>query len=179
VPPLIPVWDRCVRMLHWALVLAVAGAWLSTFRYGAWHQPVGYLALALVLLRLLWGAVGSRYARFTQFVRSPPATAAYLRLLLQRREPRHIGHNPLGGWMVLALLGCVTALALTGWLYTTDRYWGDERVEALHKALAWTLLALIALHLAGALYTSRRHRENLGRAMVCGAKRAPGPGDVS
>jgi cytochrome b len=80
--------------------------------------------------------------------------------------------------MILALLGCVTGLALTGWLYTTDRYWGDERVDTLHQVLAWTLLALTALHLAGVLHTSRRQRENLVRAMVCGTKRAPGPGDV-
>jgi cytochrome b len=172
------VWDRPVRVLHWALVLAVAGSWLSTIWLGDWHQPAGYLALGLVLLRSAWGAAGGRHARFAQFVRSPLATAAYLRQLLQRREPRYLGHNPLGGWMVVALLGCVIGLGLTGWLYTTDRFWGDERMDHAHQTLAWSLLGLIVLHLSGVLFTSLRHRENLVRAMLDGAKRAPGPDDL-
>ena len=73
--------------------------------------------------------------------------------------------------MILALLGCVCALALTGWLYTTDRFWGDEQVEALHLALAWALLALALLHVAGVFYTGRRQHESLLRAMLSGRKR--------
>ncbi len=177
--PPVTVWDRPVRLLHWALVLSVSGGWLSTLWPGRWHQPLGYAALAVVLLRLLWSGFGNRHARFTQFVRTPRSTRAYLRQWLQRREPRHIGHNPLGGWMIVALLGCVLGLSLTGWLYTTDGFWGDETVDRLHQALAWGLLGLIPLHLAGVLFTSLRQRENLVRAMLTGVKRAPGPGDVN
>ena len=90
------VWDPLVRLLHWGLVSSLTLSWLGTFAIAGAHQPMGYLALAIVLLRLLWGAIGSHYARFAQFVRGPRATWAYLRSVLQRREPRHLGHNPLG-----------------------------------------------------------------------------------
>lgn len=176
------VWDGAVRLLHWTLVVSVALSWITTLGWdavpGPWHQPAGWVALAAVALRLPWGFVGSRYARFAQFVRSPGRTWVYLRQVLARREPRHIGHNPLGGWMVLALMAQVLLLALTGWLYTTDRYFGDETVEAVHLTLAWTLLALVAVHVGGVVYTSVRHRENLVAAMLSGRKRAPMPGDI-
>lgn len=178
-PGRIDVWDRPVRLLHWLLAAAVLLAWLTTLvAFGA-HQPAGWVALAAVVLRIVWGATGGRYARFTQFVRSPRTTFAYLRALLRRREVRYIGHNPLGGWMVLLLMLCVAGLALTGWLYTTDQFWGDERVEQLHLALAWGLLGLVALHVAGVAYTSWRHRENLVHAMLSGSKNAAAKGDVA
>lgn len=167
----VAVWDRLVRLLHWSLLLSLIVCWLGIFVLPGVHRPAGYLALALVAVRLLWGFAGSRYARFSQFVRGPRATWAYARAVLGRCEPRHIGHNPLGAWMILALLGCVCALALTGWLYTTDRFWGDEQVEALHLALAWALLALALLHVAGVFYTGRRQHESLLRAMLSGRKR--------
>lgn len=172
------VWDRPVRLLHWALMAAVAIATLSLWWWGGLHQPAGYAALVIVLLRLSWGAIGSRYARFAQFVRSPRATLAYLRLLRQGREPRYIGHNPLGGWMVVLLLACVLGLALSGWLYTTDCLWGDERVDNIHRALAWSLLGLVALHVTGVIRTGLRHGESLVRAMIEGSKRDPGADDV-
>ena len=167
---LVRVWDRLVRLLHWGLVLSLSLSWLGTFAIAGVHQPLGYLALAIALLRLLWGGIGSRYARFAQFVRGPRATWAYLFAVLQRREQRHLGHNPLGACMVLALLANVAGLALTGWLYTTDRFWGDATVETWHVALAWTLLGLVLLHVAGVLFTSLRQRENLVAAMFSGNK---------
>jgi len=166
------VWDPLVRVLHWSLVLAVAASWLSTLAFYKLHQPAGYLALGIVLLRVLWGRVGSHYARFGQFVCGPRAIGAYALALLQRREPRHIGHNPLGACMILLLLGCVASLGLTGWMYTSDAFWGDATVEFLHTTLAWSLLVLIALHVAGVLFTGARQRESLVRAMVTGRKRA-------
>jgi len=178
-----PVWDRLVRTLHWTLVASVTLAWLSTIALlgaiGFTHQGAGYLALAAVLLRIVWGFGPSRYARFAQFVRGPRATLSYARALLRDREPRHLGHNPLGAWMVLALMACVIGLALTGWLYTTDRFFGDETVETVHQWLAWSLLALVGLHLGGVIFTSLKHRENLVRAMFDGKKRAPRETDIA
>ncbi len=174
--PTVAVWDRLVRWLHWSLLLSLLVSWLGTVVIPGVHQPAGYLALALVAVRLGWGFAGSRYARFGQFVRGPRATWAYACAVLRRREPRHIGHNPLGAYMIVALLASVCALALTGWLYTTDRFWGDEQIEALHLALAWTLLALAVLHVAGVFYTGRRQRESLLRAMFSGRKRGPDAG---
>ena len=174
------VWDRPVRWLHWLLAAAVTAAWLTTWGFTQCHRAVGYGAAAVVLARLAWGFVGSAHSRFTTFLRGPAATARYARTLLSRREPRYLGHNPLGAWMVVALLGCVLALGLTGGLYTnTDRFWGDPWMEQLHTALAWLLLALTALHVAGVALTSLRHRENLVRAMLDGSKAPPQDGDIA
>ena len=168
---MVRVWDRVVRLLHWGLVLSLAVSWLGTFAIAGVHQPAGYVALALAMLRVLWGVAGSTHARFAQFVRGPRATWRYLTAVLQRRERRYVGHNPLGAWMILALLTSVGALALTGWLYTTDRFWGDEDVEWLHLGLAWALLVLVCLHVAGVLHTGRRQHESLLLAMFSGRKR--------
>lgn len=176
------VWDAVVRLLHWSLVLSLAFATLTTLGWGNdLHQAAGWVALGVVAARLLWPWLGGAYAknaRFGAFVKAPRATWAYLRGVLARREPRHIGHNPLGAWMIVALLATVVSLAFTGWLYTTDAFWGDETVERIHEALAWWLLALVIGHLAGVAYTSIRQRENLVAAMFSGRKRAPAPGDI-
>ena len=169
----VQVWDRAVRVLHWSLVVSVALAALSLIEalgLGALHRIAGYVALAIVLLRIVWGFTARGHARFTQFVRGPAVTLSYLRRVFARSEPRTLGHNPLGGWMIVALLLCVAALAFTGWLYTTDMFWGSEAVEDVHRTLAWTLLALVSLHVAGVIFTSVRHRENLVRAMFSGRK---------
>lgn len=169
----IRVWDPAVRLAHWALVLSIAISWISTLGWGlSWdlHEPAGYVAAGVVGLRLLWGWLGSAHARFGDFVRGPGAVWSYTRDVFKGREPHYIGHNPLGGWMVLALLTMVSATAGTGWLLTTDRFWGSETMAEVHHFLAWSLLGLIALHLGGVLFTSRRQRENLVAAMVTGHK---------
>lgn len=175
-PPTLRVWDPLVRVGHWMLVASILVSWLGTVVLAGVHQPAGYLALGIVALRVVWGLIGSGYARFAQFVRGPRATLRYAVQVLQRREPRCIGHNPLGAWMVLALLGCVLGLGLTGWLYTTDLFWGDANVEAVHVGLAWTLLVLVCLHVAGVFYTGWRHHESLVRAMFSGRKRGGAEG---
>ena len=172
---MVKVWDAFVRIAHWTLVICVAAAW---FTHEWLHEWIGYAALALVALRLVWGWTGPRYARFSVFVRAPSRTLAYSRALLARREPRYLGHNPLGGWMIVALLAALVAAGATGWLSVTDRYWGVQWVQEFHELCADALLALAALHVAGVAVTSLRHRENLVRAMVTGTKAAPRPGDV-
>lgn len=175
------VWDPLVRLLHWSLLGAIVIAWTSTLHIGvpgAWHETAGYVAMSCVGLRLVWGFVGPRHARFASFVRSPAFTWSYARQVRRGRAPRHIGHNPLGAWMVLALLIDVASLTVVGWLQTTDRYWGSELLEVVHTTLAWSLLALIGLHVAGVLLTSVHQRENLVRSMIDGRKPAPGPGDI-
>jgi len=175
----VKVWDRPVRLLHWTLVGACAVATLALWRYGDLHQPAGYVALVAIVLRLVWAAFGSRHARFTNFIRSPRTTLAYAADVLRGSERRYLGHNPLGGWMIVALMLTVGGLALTGWLYTSDWLWGDETVEAVHVALAWTLLALVILHVSGVLFTSLRHHENLVAAMLSGRKRDAAGDDIA
>ena len=169
------VWDAFVRIAHWTLVSCVIAAW---FARGALHEWLGYAALVVVLLRIVWGFSGPRYARFAQFVRGPSPTLAYAERVLAREEARYLGHNPLGGWMIVALLGMLILVSASGWLVTTDRYWGVEWVEDLHEALADALVALALLHVGGVVYASLRHRENLVGAMVSGRKRPPAAGDV-
>ncbi|MCC6474943.1 MAG: cytochrome b/b6 domain-containing protein [Burkholderiales bacterium] len=167
------VWDPLLRFIHWSLALFVTLSWFTQTGGRFWHEVFGYATLALAALRVVWGFTGPRYARFTQFVRGPRQTLAYAGAVLRRTEPRHLGHNPLGAWMILALLAAIALVDASGWLYTTDRYWGVEWVEDLHDALAYVLLALVALHLAGVAFTSWRQRENLVAAMIHGRKRPP------
>ena len=167
----IPVWEPAVRILHWSLVFAVATAWLTRHNRGEWHEWLGYAALAVVALRLAFGFFGSGYMRFSDFVRPVAETSAYAREVLAGREARYIGHNPLGGWMVVALLAMIALVGFTGWLYTTDRFWGVDWVEELHETLSNVLFSFIALHIAGVLFASWKHRENLVAAMLHGRKR--------
>ena len=180
--PTVRIWDPLVRIAHWALAGGVLVAWIGGEMKGetaaAVHEWAGYAVLGAVALRFFWGWVGPRYARFTQFVCPPAHTLAYAKAVAARSEQRHLGHNPLGGWMIVALLVMAALAAGSGWLCTTDRYWGVEWVEDLHAGLANALFALVGLHLAGVLYASERHAENLVRAMLTGRKKAPQPGDV-
>ncbi|MGE0312817.1 MAG: cytochrome b/b6 domain-containing protein [Lautropia sp.] len=170
---LVRVWDRPVRVLHAMLIGCVPAAWITGDVRGPWHERLGYAILAIVVARLAWGFVGNRHARFRDWLRGPACTSAYLRAVLARRAPRHLGHNPLGGWMIVALLGCLGALSLTGMLYETDLFWGLSWLVSLHVALGWLLLVLVLLHVLGVGLMSRYQRENLVAAMITGRKRAP------
>jgi cytochrome b len=174
-----PVWSLGVRLLHWTLALSMIGSFATHESGGALHENLGYVALAAASLRVLMGFVGGGYWRFSQFVRGITTTVNYAKDVLKRREPRHLGHNPLGGWMVLALLTDALATGLTGWLFTTDRFWGVKWLEELHGFLGEALLPLLFLHIAGAVFTSYRHRENLIVSMLHGRKPAAGSSDVT
>jgi len=141
---------------------------------GAWHERIGYVALAAATLRVLWGFVGAAYARFSDFVPTVSRLTEYVRALLAGREARHVGHNPLGGAWIVVMLGLVLACAGSG-VVLSFREIG--LLEKLHEGLGAALLAAAAVHLTGVAWESVRHRENLVRAMFTGRKRAPSPGD--
>jgi cytochrome b len=164
------VWSAAVRLGHWALAASVLTAlWLH--EGGPWHERLGYGALAVATWRIAYGFITSdRYARFGHFVRGPRKTWAYAVALAAKTEPHHTGHNPLGAWMILALLAAVLLAAASGALFTTDRFWGNETVLLLHTVAGWSLAVLVPLHVAGAVFTSWRQRENLVKAMVTGEK---------
>jgi cytochrome b len=169
------VWDPLVRIGHWSLAVTVVSAWLTRTGWGAIHEWLGYVAAAIVALRVVWGLVGSSEARFAGFLVAPALTLRYARAVLSGTEVRFVGHNPLGGWMIVVLLACIALVAFTGYLSTTDRYWGVAWVESLHAVLADALMILILVHVAGVVHASWRHRENLVAAMIHGRKRAATP----
>ena len=171
-PATVKVWDPFVRLFHWSLVALVLVALLTGDEQGAIHVAAGYAIAALVAARLLWGLVGSRYARFSNFLKSPGETLRYGAQALAAKSPRYLGHNPLGAAMIVALLTMLAVVCGGGYLLTTDAYWGDETFKALHEAAAYLLLAMVGLHVAGVLWTSLEHRENLVRAMITGRKAA-------
>ncbi|WP_378949746.1 cytochrome b/b6 domain-containing protein [Mesorhizobium sp. ANAO-SY3R2] len=175
----VKVWDPLVRLFHWSLVASFAVAWLSADEVKNLHEWAGYAAAALIGFRLVWGVIGPRYARFTQFIRSPGYTLGYFRDLLAGREARFVGHNPLGGLMIAGLLLTMGTTALTGWMQTTDTYWGIEWVKELHETCANAMLALVVLHVGGVVFSSVRHGENLVRSMLTGRKAAAGAEDVA
>lgn len=173
------VWDPLVRVFHWGLATAILTAWITADDLQNLHEFAGYVAGGLIALRLVLGLTGSRYARFAQFIRSPRQTWRYARDMLKHREARYLGHNPLGAAMVVLLILLTAAVAFTGWLQTTDAYWGVEWVEETHEALANIFLVAVPLHVLGVIHASRRHRENLLAAMITGRKRAATGSDLA
>lgn len=191
------VWDPFVRTFHWSLVAAFAIAYLSGDDASVLHVYAGYAVIALAASRILWGFVGPRHARFRDFVRRPSAIRAYARDYVLGRARRYLGHNPLGGAMVVALLASLIATALTGVGLQQSgegaRLSGisppaliaparaddgrgrggaaHEALEETHELFANLTLLLVALHVAGVLAGCLLHRENLVRAMWTGYKR--------
>jgi len=165
----VKVWDPVVRVFHWSLAAAVMLALISDEDRGL-HEVVGYMALALILIRLIWGFIGPQPARFSSFVQSPSAILAYLRDVARFRARRYLGHNPAGGAMILLLMATVVTAGISGWLSQTDRFFAVAWVEDLHSASANLLIALIVVHMIGVALSSLMHGENLVRAMVTGRK---------
>ena len=172
-PATVKVWDPFVRMFHWSLVVLFVIAYVTGDEAQNVHIAVGYAIAGLLALRIVWGFIGPRHARFTDFVRSPREAFGYARDALMLRARRYVGHNPAGGLMVVTLIAMLAVTCGTGYLMTTDAYWGSKVMEEIHGALANATVALIALHVLGVLVASFEHRENLVKAMVTGRKRAP------
>lgn len=182
-PHEVRVWDPAVRLFHWSLVAAFAAAYLSGDEWMSLHVNAGYLIGALLIFRILWGYLGPRHARFRDFVRPPAEVVAYLRQAARLSAPRHLGHNPAGGAMILALLVSLAMTVLTGiLLYGTTDFAGPlaglfrgevaaDLLEGIHEIAANVTVVLVVLHLAGVFFASFEHGENLAKAMVTGRKR--------
>lgn len=182
-PDEIRVWDLAIRSFHWLLVGSFALAYLTEDEWPFLHTNAGYVIAGLIGFRLIWGLVGTRHARFSDFVRGPAAVRDYLKAALRFRAPRHLGHNPAGGAMVIALLATLTLTVLSGMaLYGTTDFTGPlagvfrgrfaaDLLEGAHELGANLTLFLVALHVAGVLLTSLEHRENLVTAMITGRKK--------
>lgn len=188
------IWDLPVRLFHWTLVVAIVAAfvtnWLGIayFRYHVW---CGYTVIVLVVFRLAWGLVGTRHARFWNFLRGPRTTIGYARDLLTGRARNFAGHNPLGAVMVVLLLLALLVQSLTG-LFANDEilnvgplyaYVSNElslRLTSLHRQLFYWLAGAAGIHVLAVLAHYLFKRENLVLAMITGRKsRAPADADES
>lgn len=181
----VKVWDPIIRIFHWSLVSAFLIAYLTEEDFLSLHVWAGYTVLSLVFLRTLWGLVGTKYARFSDFVYTPQAIKQFLLETLRLRAPRHLGHNPAGGAMIIFLLIALLVTSLSGLavyaiednagpladvLAGVGEFWG-EVLEEMHEFFANFTVALVLLHIAGVIVESLIHRENLVSAMWHGYKR--------
>ncbi|RJQ86869.1 MAG: cytochrome B [Desulfobacteraceae bacterium] len=181
---MIMIWDRPTRLFHWALVLLVTTSFVTAkiggnaMRYHMWS---GFSILALLIFRLVWGIIGSRYARFSSFVRGPTAVWRYTRSLMRPDHPGHLGHNPLGGWSIIAMLLALLLQAVTG-LFANDEIftqgplypWVSNPTSRLlthiHHLNQWVILTLIGLHVLAVFFYLLVKRDNLITPMITGAK---------
>jgi cytochrome b len=175
----IRIWDLPLRLFHWLLVVAVIGSFVSVKLGGnamIWHGRFGYIVLSLIFFRLIWGFVGTRHARFAQFIKSPKAIFAYL-----KNPTETPGHSPLGAISVIVLLGLFLSQALAGLFASDDiafdgplvKYVASTWVELLtsfHRLNEWVLLALVGVHVGAILYYKYAKKINLISAMITGDK---------
>lgn len=182
---IVKIWDLAVRLFHWSLVGLMVAAWVTN-KLGKMemHGRLGYATLTLVLFRLAWGFVGGSHARFAGFLRRPGAVIAYARDFFARRAQPVLGHNPLGGWMVIVLLLALLGQGCLG-LFATDDIFFDgplnhlvgsktaATLTGLHKLGFKVILGLVALHVLGVVAHLVIERDNLVRPMITGVKRLP------
>lgn len=200
-PVEVRVWDLPTRLFHWLLVASIATSVLTGFFDGIlgsatfdWHQRSGYVAVGLVMFRLIWGFVGGTYARFATFIKGPTAVLPALAALF-RRDPAApaLGHNPLGGWSVVAMLAAVAVQAISGLFISLEDYGFEaplakhvsratsDRLNGIHEWGAWVILGLVALHLVAIAFYAIAKKTNLVSAMLSGFRRVPSakPEDAS
>lgn len=177
----VTVWDPLVRIFHWSLVAFFFIAYLTEDELLTVHVYAGYAVAGLIGFRLLWGVIGTRHARFSDFVTGPRAVRRYLTRLFTGRAPHYLGHNPAGAAMIIVLLVSLAATAFTGAVLiagdgqgplagTVFAAMSGESFEDIHEFFANFTLFLVSLHVAGVVVSSFLHRENLVRAMITGRK---------
>jgi cytochrome b len=171
-PAMIKVWDPFVRVFHWSLAALFVLAYATGDEIERMHFAAGYAIGGLVSARIVCGFIGPRHARFSNLIRPPRDILAYLRDVVLLRAPRYIGHNPAGGAMIVALLLMLAGTCVTGYVMTTDAYWGSKWVEEIHETMANVTVGLIVAHVLSVLIASFEHWENLVAAMITGRKRS-------
>ena len=182
----IKVWDPLIRTFHWVLVGSFLVAFITEDDFLTLHSWAGYTIGAALLVRLVWGFIGSQHARFSDFVTSPSTAFRYAKDAMLLRARRYIGHNPAGGLMIIALMVSLLITTFSGIaLYgaaeqagpmastfaTAGEFWEDA-LEEVHEFFANFTLLLVVIHVAGVVWESLVHRENLVSSMINGLKRA-------
>jgi cytochrome b len=178
----VKVWDPLLRIFHWSLAGTFTFAYLTGDEWDTLHTIAGYMIAGLIAFRLAWGIIGTRYARFTQFIRSPKTVIDHLKKMKSGKAPHYLGHNPAAAAMIVALLLSISMTALTGMSIIATEGSGplagtfishinSNWLEEFHEFFANGTLVLIGLHLLGVLVSSVLEKENLARAMITGLKR--------
>ena len=164
------VWDLPIRVFHWLLVVSFAGAWLTAESEAQQmiHYAFGYTACGLVLFRIIWGLIGTRYARFTQFIKGPGKTTHHIKSMLNRQQDHQLGHNPVGALAMVLLMVLILMLGLTGYWIVKDLL--SELVGDAHEIIASLAMAVVTVHVAAAILMSFFKDENLIKSMVTGKK---------
>jgi len=185
----VKVWDPFVRIFHWVLVLSFFIAYLTEEDFLTIHSFAGYTVLILLVLRIVWGVIGTRHARFSDFTYSPQTIKAFIKDTLNLKAKRYLGHNPAGGAMILFMIVSLLITTLTGlavygleeqagplasWFTQKESFWG-EFFEEVHELFSNFTLLLIFIHIAGVIVESFIHKENLVKSMVDGMKRSNTP----
>ena len=178
------VWDPFVRLFHWMLVLLFTLAYVTGEDPLNLHVYAGYAVFGLILLRVLWGVVGTPHARFGDFVYRPSRVIAYVKDTLALRARRYIGHNPAGGAMILLMLISLLLVSVSGFaVYGMEKAAGplamlggsseflEDAFEEVHEFFANFLVLLVVVHITGVVAESLIHRENLVKSMLTGRKR--------
>ncbi|HED16650.1 MAG TPA: cytochrome B [Gammaproteobacteria bacterium] len=180
------VWDPLVRFFHWSLVAGFTIAYFTGEDFITLHSWVGYFILVLIVIRIGWGFVGSRHARFSDFVYRPATIKQFLKDTLQAKAKRYLGHNPAGGAMVILLMLSILITGFTGvmvlgvedqagpmasWFVGSSDVWGDI-AEETHEFFANFTVFLVLLHVTGVFIESLIHKENLVSSMISGFKQA-------
>ena len=182
----IKVWDLLIRIFHWSLVGFFTLAYLTEGE-DEWmtiHSYAGYSILILLVFRLLWGVMGTHYARFSNFVTRPKEVLVYLKGLIAGNAKDYIGHNPAGAMMIVALIASIAITGFSGMaLYATDGHgplatsffatWPEGAIKEVHEFFANFTVFLVVIHVGGVIVSSLLHKENLVRAMLTGKKQRP------
>ena len=168
------IWDLPTRLFHWILAAGFAISAILALGMGddsplfPYHAIIGLTIALMVVLRIMWGIVGTRYARFGSFIFGPGAVLEYMRSALFGGGKRHIGHNPGSAIAIFALLALVLALAVTGFMMGQ----GNEAIKEVHEILAWVTVGVVVVHVLGVALHTIRHRENITASMFNGRKHA-------
>lgn len=167
----IKVWDILVRFTHWAVAIGILANLAITEDGSTWHEYVGYTVVGLVAMRLLWGLIGTKYARFSNFFPTPKRIKTHLKTFKNKQmDENHLGHNPFGALMMFALWGVIIVLGVSGYLMGTDQFWGVDEIEEIHEILANSLYVLVPVHVLSAIVMGKLQRQNLVKAMITGNK---------
>ncbi|MCK0769467.1 cytochrome B [Chromohalobacter salexigens] len=169
-PQKLKIWDPIVRILHWTLAIAFMTAWVSSGQWQTLHEWAGYTVGVAIVLRIIWGIIGTRHARFINFTYSPKEIFQHLRNMRHGHERHYDGHNPAGSAMVFLLLGGLGLQAILGWLLTTHTFQENTLIETVHPILGNALLIAAILHVVGVTISSKLTKQNLAKAMLTGKK---------